>query len=129
MPPAGRRCIWCGSPEHVKETRFNREDKVTVPFCSQACEASARAFLQFDAKYSRTFYVMEAVLAVASLTLVFARMVSYASLVVAGMGILMLPFPFVAAVLGGRTFIKRSILVARIAGLLIAAAGLAFAFI
>ncbi len=129
MPRVERRCIWCGSSEHIKEVRFNKQDRITVPFCSDACEASARKFLEFDAKYSRPFYVAEAILAVACLTLVFAKLLFYGGIVAAGMGLLILPFPFLAAVLGGRTYIKRSILLARVVGLLIVAAGVAVAFI
>jgi hypothetical protein len=130
MPDVERRCIWCGSSEHIKEVRFNRQDRVTVPFCSDACEASARKFLEFDAKYSGSFYVVEAILTVACLTLVFARDVFYAGVIATGMGLLILPFPFLAAVLGGRTYIKRSILMARVVGVLIIfAGGVAAAFI
>lgn len=129
MPGVERRCIWCGSSEHIREVRFNRQDRVTVSFCSDACEASARKFLEFDAKYSRSFYLLEAALGIASLTLVLARLIPYAGLVAATIGILFLPFPFMAAVLGGVTFIKRSILVTRVLGVVIVAAGLAVAFI
>jgi hypothetical protein len=129
MAPAERRCIWCGSPDHIREVRFNRQDRITVPFCSDACEASARRFLEFDAKYSRSFYFAEAILAISCLTLVLARLISYGGIVVAAIGVLFLPFPFLAAVLGGITFIKRSILVARIIGIMVVAAGAAIALL
>ena len=129
MLPVERRCIWCGSPEHVREVRFNRQDRITVPFCSDTCEASARRFLAFDSRYSRSFYLLEAMLGLACLTLVLARLITYAGFVAAGIGVLFLPFPFLAAVLGGVTYIKRSILVTRIIGVLIIAAGAAVALL
>jgi hypothetical protein len=129
MPPVERRCIWCGSSEHIKEVRFNKQDRATVSFCSDACEASARRFLEFDVKYSRSFYLLEAILGLACLTLVLARLVSYAGIVAVGIGILFLPFPFLAAVLGGITYIKRSILVTRVLGLLVVVAGLVVVFL
>ncbi|HVP22799.1 MAG TPA: hypothetical protein VMS77_02655 [Conexivisphaerales archaeon] len=124
-----RRCIWCGKSEHVREVRFNRKDRITVPFCSDECIASARRFLEFDSKYSRTFYVLEFTLAFACLILVMSKLVFYASLVAMGIGALMIPFPFLAAVLGGRTYIKRAILITRVIGVAIVVAGAVVAYL
>jgi len=129
MSAPTRRCIWCGSPEHIKEARFDKKQRVTVPFCSDKCEADARNFLEFDSKYSKTFYLIEFTLAFACLILIFSKLIFFASLVAAAIGALMLPFPFMAAIWGGRTYIKRAILVTRVIGVIVVAAGLAVAFL
>jgi hypothetical protein len=129
MSAPTRRCIWCGSPDNIREVRFDKKQKVTVPFCSDRCQAQARSFLEFDAKYSRTFFLLEFTLAFVCLILIFSKLAFFAGLVTVAIGALMIPFPFMASILGGRTYIKRAILIARVIGVLVVAAGLAVAFV
>ncbi len=119
-----KRCIWCGSPEHIREIRFNSTDRVKTAFCSDKCETNARRFLAYDAKYSRSFLLAEFTLSFACLILIFLKLPFFAGFVAVVIGALMMPFPFLAAVLGGWTYIKRAILAVRLVSLLIVVGGL-----
>ena len=127
MPSAQRKCVWCGGTEHVREAKFVKSDSRTVPFDFADCEKKTKEFLTMDALYARPFYMMEMVLIAVTLTLLFARLEVYAFLILGGVGILMVPFPFMAAPMAGALGLKKSILVARLIGMAIAVAGLAFA--
>ena len=126
---AVRKCIWCGKSEHIMEVRFNKKDRITIPFCSDECVKDARSFLEFDAKYSRTFYVLEFTLAFACLVLTLSKLVFFGALAAAFIGLVMIPLPFVAAIMGGRTFIKRAILGTRALGVAVAVVSLGIAYL
>jgi predicted nucleic acid-binding Zn ribbon protein len=127
--PPQKRCIWCGSSENVRDVRFNPGDRIKVSFCSDRCQEAARRFLEFDTKYSKTFYLAEFTLAILGIAFVFTRLNLYAALSGAAIGLMMVPFPFLATILGGVTFIKRSIMTVRVVGVVIALAGVTFAFL
>jgi hypothetical protein len=123
MPEAEKRCIWCGGREHLRQVKFAKGQYRMVTFCSDECERKTRGFLEFDGKYSSSFYWGELILCFACIVLTLSKLPAYALAVVGFMGVLMVPFPFLAAIMGGTTNIRRAILTTRSLGVVMAAVG------